>query len=93
MMDTDNSGDIDYREFKRVMADVYFKKHSRHELTVAFQKFDTDGSGFISTRELQDIISKMGKQVTRQEAEAMIKSIDANNDGKVSFDEFCSLFD
>ena len=93
MMDTDHSGDIDYQEFKRVMGDVYFRKHSQHELATAFKKFDTDGSGYISTKELQDIISKMGRHLTRHEVEAMIKTIDTNNDGKISFDEFCSLFD
>ena len=92
-MDTDGSGDIDFQEFKRVMGDVFFRKHSRKELEAAFKKFDTDGSGYISTKELQDVMSRMGRHISRQEVEAMLRKIDENGDGKVSFDEFCKLMD
>jgi Ca2+-binding EF-hand superfamily protein len=92
-MDTDHSGDIDYNEFKKVMADSYFKKHSRQELSAAFKKFDSDGNGYITTKELNDIITRMGRHLNRQEVEGMIKLLDTDGDGKVSFDEFCKLFD
>lgn len=92
-MDTDNTGEIDFQEFKRVMADVFFRKHSRHELQAAFKRFDTDGNGYIGTRELQDVMIRMGRNITRQEVDAMVRTIDENGDGKISFDEFCTLFD
>jgi calmodulin len=92
-MDTDNSGEIDYHEFKAVMAGSFFKKYSRQELMGAFKKFDADGNGYISTKELNDILSRMGRHLSRHEVEAMIRTLDANGDGKLSFDEFCKLFD
>ena len=92
-MDVNNSGDIDFEEFKRVMADVFFRKHSRRELETAFKRFDGDGSGYISTKELQDIMLRMGRNVSRQDIEAMVSTIDENGDGKISFDEFCKLFE
>lgn len=93
LMDTDNSGEIDYNEFKRTMGDLYFKKHSRQDLLTAFKKFDADGNGYITTNELSDILSRMGRHLSRKEVEAIIKSIDTSGDGKLSFDEFCRLFD
>lgn len=93
LMDRDNSNDIDYNEFKRVMADSFFKKYSQQELRSAFKKFDSDGNGYITTKELGDILSRMGRHLNRREVEAMIKSLDKNGDGKVSFEEFCKLFD
>lgn len=92
-MDTDNSGEIDYNEFKNVMAGSFFKKYSKPELMGAFKKFDADGNGFITTKELSDILSRMGRHLSRNEVEAMIKSLDTSGDGKISFDEFCRLFD
>jgi len=92
-MDTDNSGEIDYNEFKKVMGDSFFKKYSKQELLGAFKKFDTDGNGFITSRELHEILSRMGRHLSRSEVEAMIKALDTSGDGKLSFDEFCRLFD
>jgi Ca2+-binding EF-hand superfamily protein len=92
-MDTDNSGEIDYDEFKQVMGGSFFKKHSKQELLGAFKKFDADGNGFITTKELNDILNRMGRHLSRNEIEAMIKSLDTSGDGKLSFDEFCQLFD
>ena len=92
-MDADNSGEIDYNEFKNVMGASFFKKHSRQELQVAFKKFDADGNGFISTKELGDILSRLGRRLSQRDIEAMVKSLDTSGDGKISFDEFCQLFD
>ncbi|CAF3401091.1 unnamed protein product [Rotaria socialis] len=92
-MDTDNSGDIDFNEFKNAMARPFFKKYSRTEAMDAFKKFDVDGNGFISSKELENIMSRMGKHLSQKELQATISSLDLNKDGKISFDEFCALFD
>ncbi|CAF3310430.1 unnamed protein product [Rotaria socialis] len=92
-MDTDNSGDIDFNEFKNAMARPFFKKYSRTEVMDAFKKFDVDGNGFISSKELENIMSRMGKHLSQKELQATISSLDLNKDGKISFDEFCALFD
>ena len=92
-MDADGSGEIDFEEFKKVMAGSFFKKYSKQELMAAFKKFDADGNGFISTKELSDILSRMGRHLSRSDVEAMVKSLDTSGDGRISFEEFCSLFD
>lgn len=92
-MDTDRSGDIDYNEFKNALAQTYFKQYSKTELMAAFKKFDTDGNGYITTKELDNILGRMGRRVNQKELEAMISSLDKDSDGKLSFDEFCKLFE
>lgn len=92
-MDTDNSGEIDYEEFKNVMGGSFFKKYSRQELQAAFKKFDADGNGYITSNELNDILSRMGRHLSRNEIDAMVKSLDSSGDGRISFDEFSKLFD
>ena len=92
-MDTDNSNDIDYGEFKKVMGAAFFKKYSRSELLATFKKFDTDNNGYITTKELGDILARLGRQVSQRDVEGMIRTLDTSGDGKLSFDEFCKLFD
>jgi Ca2+-binding EF-hand superfamily protein len=92
-MDTDNSGEIDFNEFKNVMGASFFKKHSKKEIESAFRKFDSDGNGYITSAELNHILSRMGRHLSRNDIDAMVKSLDSSGDGKISFDEFCKLFD
>lgn len=92
-IDRDNSGEIDFHEFKAAMGGVFAKKYSRQELLSAFKAFDTDNNGYISVRELQDILGRLGRHVTRHDVEMMVKQFDTSGDGKLSFEEFCHLFD
>ncbi|CAF1380526.1 unnamed protein product [Rotaria magnacalcarata] len=92
-MDADHSGEVDFNEFKTVMGASYFKKCSTQELHAAFKKFDEDGNGYITGNELDHILSRMGRHLSRTEIEAIVKSLDKSGDGKISFDEFCKLFD
>ena len=63
-------GEIDYSEFKKVMAGSFFKKYSRQELQSAFRKFDADGNGYITTAELSHILSRMGRHLSRADVDA-----------------------
>lgn len=92
-MDSDNSGEVDFQEFKNVMGASFFKKYSKQELQAAFKKFDADNNGYITSSELSHILSRMGRHLNRNEVDAMIKSIDSSGDGRISFDEFSKLFD
>lgn len=74
------------------MATTFFKRYSQDELRVAFRQFDRDGSGYIQTRELEEIMQQMGRRFNKEEVDAMINSLDKSGDGKISFDEFVILF-
>ncbi|XP_057531202.1 probable calcium-binding protein CML43 [Amaranthus tricolor] len=61
------------------------------DLTEAFKVFDSDGDGFISASELQQVLSKLGFPEAQQELQhiqLMISSFDHNHDGLVDFVEF-----
>lgn len=60
------------------------------DLTEAFKVFDEDGDGYISARELQVVLGKLGLQEGREmdRVEMMISSVDQNHDGLVDFFEF-----
>ncbi|XVF29756.1 hypothetical protein REPUB_Repub15cG0149600 [Reevesia pubescens] len=60
------------------------------DLTEAFKVFDEDGDGFISAKELQVVLGKLGLPEAREidRVQQMICSVDQNHDGRVDFFEF-----
>lgn len=60
------------------------------DLSEAFKVFDMDGDGFISAKELQVVLAKLGfpEAGELKRVEQMIVSADSNRDGRVDFFEF-----
>lgn len=60
-----------------------------HGLATIFRRMDSyNGDGRLDKQEFLAGLKMFGFNVTRQEAEALLKAYDRNNDGVVSFDEF-----
>lgn len=88
-VDIDDSGYIDYSEF--VVASMNEKALLTHEkLEAAFKMFDKDGSGLISTDEIKQVLS-FGKNLDDEIVNQMIKQVDENGDGEISFEEFSKM--
>ncbi|XP_010278926.1 PREDICTED: calcium-binding allergen Bet v 3-like [Nelumbo nucifera] len=83
---------VDQPEDQRAcVADPLSQEES--DLTEAFKVFDEDGDGFISARELQVVLGKLGLPEGREisRVEQMISSVDRNHDGRVDFYEFKAM--
>jgi calmodulin len=61
------------------------------ELKVAFDEFDTDGSGEVGVEELGRIIKRLGLNRTKQQIQEMVDKVDADGSGEVDFIEYCAL--
>ena len=85
--DLDASDAMDYSEF--LLAAVNRKKLlSKRNLQSAFQFFDSDNSGTITTDELRNIL---GAEVSDSVWENLINEIDSNFDGEIDLNEFSKL--
>ncbi|XP_038053485.1 calmodulin-A-like [Patiria miniata] len=62
-----------------------------NELKIAFEVFDKDGNGFISSKELGAVMRSLGQNPTDTELHAMINEADINGDGLVNFEDFMLL--
>jgi calcium-binding protein CML len=93
----------DFEILHRSLNDVFFgpndhkpadgdddKQQEESDLSEAFKVFDEDGDGYISARELQVVLGKLGLLEGREmdQIEMMISSVDQNHDGRVDFFEF-----
>jgi calcium-dependent protein kinase len=84
--DADGSGEIDYSEW--VVATMDKRKLLTNEkLEVAFNLFDKDGGGSISANEIKEVLG-VGKSIDEKVWNDIIKEVDANGDGEISFLEF-----
>ena len=76
----------------RIVAEETSQSLGEEQLLAIFEEFDTSGDGFIDVGELQAALGKAGKDVSLEEAGGILKRVDANNDGQISFDEFTYVF-
>ena len=88
-VDTDGSGFIDYSEF--VVAAMNERSLVTNErLAAAFKMFDKDGSGIISAEEIKEVLG-FGNDLTSETVDKIVKEVDQNGDGDISFEEFVSM--
>jgi calmodulin len=57
----------------------------------AFDMFDTDRKGFINVDQIRRALKKFGQDLTRREVEDMIKGLDTDGSGTLSFEEFITF--
>ncbi|KAI5576663.1 hypothetical protein BDE02_09G059900 [Populus trichocarpa] len=87
--DADGNGTIDYDEF--ITATMHMNRMDREEhLYTAFQHFDKDNSGYITTEELEQALREFGMHDGRDIKE-IISEVDADNDGRINYDEFVAM--
>lgn len=84
--DLDKNGTIDYSEFISATIDKR-KLLSKERLKAAFQLFDRDDNGYISSAELKQVLDQ-GKKFDENVWSNMIKEVDFNGDGEISYQEF-----
>ncbi len=56
-----------------------------------FALFDRDGDGIITVEDLRRFLKSMGQNAADLDVEKLITAFDVNYDGKISFEEFCTL--
>ena len=92
-IDTDHNGFIDYSGNNYLIIEFLIaaankkKLLSKENLKRAFELFDKDGNGTISADEVKQILG-VGKRFAENIWESVIKEIDINSDGQISFEEF-----
>ncbi|XVF47267.1 hypothetical protein PTKIN_Ptkin03bG0095700 [Pterospermum kingtungense] len=87
--DADGNGTIDYDEF--ITATMHMNRMDREDhLYHAFQHFDKDNSGYITTEELEQALREFGMHNGRDIAE-IISEVDTDNDGRINYDEFVAM--
>ncbi|CAL5367181.1 unnamed protein product [Camellia sinensis] len=84
-LDGDGDNLIDFSDFMRLMK----KEGEDEDLKAAFEMFEFEkGSGRITPKSLQRVLSRLGDVKSDNECEAMIRVFDTDGNGVLDFHEF-----
>jgi serine/threonine-protein phosphatase 2B regulatory subunit len=94
ILDTDRNGSIDFQEFIEGVSQFSVKGDKEKKLRFAFKIYDIDQDGYISNGELFQVLKTMvGSNLSDKQLQEIVdKTIlyaDKDNDGKISYEEFC----
>jgi calmodulin len=87
-VDYDKDGKINFDEFLLLMNSKNVEIDIEDEIIYAFQIFDKDGSGFVTSIELRQILGSLGNKLTEDEIDNMIYEADIDGDGYINYKEF-----
>lgn len=86
--DSDGNGFIEFEELVALMEQHAIPHSFLDEMKKAFGHFDKDGNGFISSEELRSALERMKIRMSKVQFLAMLRRVDLNKDGQISFKEF-----
>nr|XP_039258733.1 EF-hand calcium-binding domain-containing protein 7-like [Styela clava] len=86
---TSKTDTVTYAEYCDILNEM--KSPSRDDLLSAFKKIDSNRDGFISHSELHEVLTSQGEKMTEMEVRKIIDDADVNRDGKLDYEEFCTL--
>ena len=97
-IDLDGDGTINLNEYFVNMKNsdsknlIHRALVQRSKARKSFEKFDKDGSGYVTTDELLEVFEElMGGPVTIEQFENMMKECNKNSEGKINYEEFVVL--
>ncbi|XP_066582989.1 uncharacterized protein [Prorops nasuta] len=76
---------------KKGMPKFDLTEEEKADIKEAFDLFDPDGTGRISTKELKVAMRALGFEPKKEEIKKLIADIDPDSTGKLSFDEFLNV--
>ena len=78
-------GTIDFNEFVQMISSKMKLNDPDKELRNAFDVFDADRDGSITTEELRTAVESLGEHLSEEDIDQMMAEADENRDGHVDF--------
>ena len=78
-------------EFVAMMVAKFNTMNKGEEMVAAFKEFDVNGDGFITKREMDIALERMGDVANKKQIQKVFKNVDKDNDGRINYSEFVAM--
>ena len=80
-----------FPEFASMMSSNQVTGGNEEELKEVFRVFDSNGSGLIGADELKQVMENLGEGISKEEAIALIRSVNPNGQDNLDYEQFLML--
>ncbi|XP_045181596.1 uncharacterized protein LOC123540559 [Mercenaria mercenaria] len=85
-------GYVNKSEFRKLFDDHEANIEAEiKDIAAAFRVFDKDNSGTITADEIRAVLRMSGEEVDEAEIEEMLRMVDIDGDGNISYEEFATV--
>ncbi|XP_045169495.1 calmodulin-A-like [Mercenaria mercenaria] len=91
-VDEDGNGTIEFDEFVKMMV-LKTASDNAGVNKETFDVFDIEKTGYITAKELKNVMSNLGEDLGDDVIEEMISKVDTDGDGKIGFEEFSAMLE
>ncbi|XP_033641186.1 calcineurin subunit B type 2 [Asterias rubens] len=96
IFDVDGNGEVDFKEFIQGVSQFSVKGDKESKMRFFFNIYDMDKDGYISNGELFQVLKMMVGSNLRdtqlqQIVDKTITNADTDQDGRISYEEFCAV--
>ncbi|ORY06831.1 EF-hand [Basidiobolus meristosporus CBS 931.73] len=92
-LDPDGEGRFGFDEFVVLISDRLNDRDVREEALKSFELFDRKGRGYITIADLRQASRELGQNMAEEELQGMMEIADANQDGRVTKDDFLRILE
>ncbi|KAM3128484.1 hypothetical protein pb186bvf_019416 [Paramecium bursaria] len=88
LLDPEDSGQIDFANFLKLMVKVLRDDDTLDELMESFRVFDTEKVGTIATAEMRYILMELGDKMGVNEVKDILKEMDPDDSGQCKYEDY-----
>merc|ERR1711907_347927 len=90
-LDSDGSGEIEFKEFLDVMCAKITDKNTMEEIDRVFKLFDKDRNGTLEADDLSRVCKELGEEMSEEDVREVIQRADLDGDGVVGLQDFYNV--
>ncbi len=84
-------GKVDLQQVREIRRALRRRYANRRNLSKIFKSWDEEGKGYLTIKNVHDMVNKLGLKLNLNEAQVLIASSDKNFNGMQSMDEFMEM--
>ena len=90
-VDSNDNGSVDFNEFLSLMVNKMKDNDSEEEMQEAFRIFDKEGCGYITKKNLKEVMAHLGENLTNEEIDDIIREYCSDHSENLTYEDFKNM--